>query len=172
MGLTLLALLVLFPLGIIVAAVPVVLIGQIAPGLATFLAGCAAAALTVWLLLRFSLAMPMAYAKARFVLGESWKMTAGLGWKLFGVAACMVAIIFGLELAILIPTLAILAVTGELKEVMASLQAGYGATYPAAAIAAYVVIVPILSALLNALMAAPWASIYQQLAGPEPDPVS
>jgi len=166
-GLTTFALALLFVVGIVVEVVAVFVIARAAPGLVTFLAICAAIAVTVWLALRFSMAPPMAYAQERFVLGESWGLTAGHGWKLFGVAFSLFVIVIGVEIVLLIPTAIVLSVTGAFSAMMATAQHGGGLTYPPAMIAAYLIVLPIFAALMYTILIAPWANIYQQLTGPK-----
>jgi hypothetical protein len=164
-GLTMLPLLLIFVAGIIIAAIALALIGRSAPGLVTFLATIGAMVGLVWAALRFSMATPMAFAEQRFVFTESWALTAGHGWKLFGVAFCLVVILIGLEMAIFIPTIVVLSLSGALSGLMSTAQTGHGFNYPPALIAAYVVILPIFAALTYAIIGAPWANIYQQLTG-------
>ncbi|THD60521.1 hypothetical protein [Phenylobacterium sp.] len=162
-GLTVLALLVVFLVGMIVAAIALFVVVRFAPGVVAFLATVGAMVGLVWLALRFSMAGPMAYAEQRFVFAESWTLTSGQGWKLFGVALCLMLIMIGLEFAILIPTVLALSLSGALGSMMAAAQAGHGPSSSPATIAAYAVILPILGALVVAIFGAPWASIYQQL---------
>jgi hypothetical protein len=60
------------------------------------LAALAVAALLAWLAIRTSLAGPANFASGRFGLAESWRMTRGRVWPLFGMillALCLLALI-------------------------------------------------------------------------------
>jgi hypothetical protein len=168
LGLTMLALLLLFMACVAIATVAIALLAHGAPGVVIFLAGVGAFVGALWLGMRFSLATPMAFAERRFILMESWRLTQGLGWKLFGVAFCLVAILFALEIALLIPTMVILGLSGVFKTMMSTAQTGQGFSYPTPLIVAYLVVFPILGALMYAILGAPWANIYQQLTAPDP----
>ncbi|HEX2816541.1 MAG TPA: hypothetical protein VHN39_09105 [Phenylobacterium sp.] len=167
LGLTMLALLVLFMACILIASITIALLSRSAPGLVTFLAIVGAIVGAGWLGMRFSMATPMAFAEQRFILMESWRLTQGLGWKLFGVAVCLVVIVLAIEIVLMIPIMIALSLTGAFKALASAAEAGQGATYPIALVVAYLVILPILAALMYAILAAPWANIYQQLTAPD-----
>ena len=127
----------------------------------------AALVLIVWLCLRFSMALPMTFAKRQFMLFESWSLTRGQAWRLFGVALALVALIIVLEIVVLGVVFA--AAGGTLMAHMADFQA-FAKRPPADWIAAatpwligYCGIVSIAGAAFYAIMLAPWASIYGQL---------
>ena len=141
--------------------------GAAAGGLAA--AGLCLAVLVaiVWLCLRFSMALPMTFARRQFMLFESWSLTRGQTWRLFGVALALVALIIVLEIVLI--GVVIAATGGTLIAHMADFQA-FAKRPPADWIAAatpwligYCGIVSIFGAAFYAIMLAPWASIYGQL---------
>ncbi len=71
-------------------------------GLVLFLASCGALALVIWMGLRLSPALPMSFAERRFRLMEAWPLTQGEGWRLFGVALCLVSIILFIQMVLAI----------------------------------------------------------------------
>jgi hypothetical protein len=174
-GLTLVAFYALF---ILTGVVAVVLVGVVAGavgggaswggGLAVFLAACGAAALLIWVCLRLSLALPMTFAEGRFRLLESWGLTRGLGWKLFGVALALACIIVALEFILLLVAFSIAGAlgAGQAQAFQAFLE------HPPADWASRAVPVLIgvcafyalLMGLIFAIMTAPFAAIYRELA--------
>lgn len=177
-GLTLIAFYVLLFLAALAVLVPVgVVAGAVgtAPswggGLALFLAACGAAAVLIWICLRLSLALPMSFTEGRFRLLESWSLTRGLGWKLFGVVLALACIIIALEFALLLVAFSIASAVGagQAQALQAFLE------HPPAdwASRAMPVLVGIcgfyalLMGLVFAIMTAPFAVIYRELAAPQ-----
>jgi hypothetical protein len=180
-GLTLIA---FYALVILAAVVAVVVVGVVAGaagatggapswggGLAVFLAICGAVFLLIWICLRLSLALPMTFAERRFRLLESWGLTRGLGWKLFGVALALACIIIALEFALMLVVLSIVGVmgAGHIQAVQAFLEhppadwASRAAPILVGICAFYV----LLMGLVFAIMTAPFAEIYRELAAPQ-----
>lgn len=177
-GLTLVA----FYVVVILAAVAaLVLVGVVAGavggpvswggGLAIFLAACGAVFLLIWISLRLSLALPMTFAERRFRLLESWNLTRGLGWKLFGVALALACVIIALEFFLLLVALSLVGVlgAGHVQAVQAFLEhppadwASRAAPILVGICAFYV----LLMGLVFAIMTAPFAEIYRELAAPQ-----
>jgi hypothetical protein len=69
-------------------------------GLVGFLLACGAVAAVIWVGLRLSLALPLSFSQRAFRLFESWDMTRGQGWRLFGVGMAVIGIIIALEIMI------------------------------------------------------------------------
>lgn len=173
LGLTTLALLVLFFIGCMIVGVAVTLIGHSAPGIVTFVAVLAALVGVIWLAMRFSLAPPMAFAERRFIFLESWGLTKGHALKLFGVALALVVMVLVLEMVIFAPFAIAMGLAGVF-----SAGAKTAASDPALMLqhaAPWIVVgglvLSIFAALIYAVLGAPWADIYRQLA-PEREPAS
>jgi hypothetical protein len=174
-GLTLVAFYALF---ILTGVVAVVVVGVVAGavgggaswggGLAVFLAICGAAALLIWVCLRLSLALPMTFAQGRFRLLESWDLTKGLGWKLFGVALALACIIIALEFVLLLVAFSIAGAVGagQAQAFQAFLEHP-PADWASRAIPVLVGVCAfyaLLMGLIFAIMTAPFAEIYRELA--------
>lgn len=121
----------------------------------------------LWMLLRFSLAPVMAFERRGFFLGESWAMTRGHSWKIFGVALALVVIVMLIET--LLGGVMFAAVFGAVGA-----HGGFAALADAAPADIFgmmaplmVIGVPVYAVLVVALyvvMAAPFAEIYRELA--------
>ncbi len=100
----------LIVLAIVAALVPVLILVGVgaaagagtgwAEGLVVFLLACGAAAVVIWVALRLSLALPLSFSQRSFRLFESWDMTRGQGWRLFGVAMAVFGIVLAGEIMI------------------------------------------------------------------------
>lgn len=127
-----------------------------------------------WCAVRLSMALPMTFAEQRFRLLESWDLTRGHGWKIFGIFAGLVAMILLLELAfgLLVLVVAMLVgVSGGLNGLDAHLKALFShppsVWLPALApwIAGGTLVYALLAAALHAITIAPLIEIYRQLTG-------
>ncbi len=134
--------------------------------------GLAFMALILWLCVRFSMALPMTYARRQFMLFESWSLTRGQAWPMFGVALALVAIIIVFELIIL--ALVFATIGGTLISHASDLEALFKRPpeiwMPQVApwLVGYCGIVSLFGAALYAIMLAPWASIYRDLTAAPP----
>ena len=120
----------------------------------------------VWLLTRFSLASPMAFAERRFIFAESWSLTEGHALKLFGVALALVVILILIELVLIAPISLGLGLSGALQRLQDDPGAAMGLAAPW--LAAGVVLLSLFASLVYSILGAPWASIYQQLSAGRP----
>ncbi|WP_339914955.1 hypothetical protein [uncultured Brevundimonas sp.] len=131
------------------------------------LAGFAAVAFLVWLMVRFSLAIPIVVAERRWALFESFALTRGHFWPLLGMA--LLAWVMTMLVALLggIAALPVTLTTGGLKGLAAydGLSALELVQVAAPAILGWVVINAILSALQLAVMYAPFSAAYRGLKG-------
>jgi hypothetical protein len=166
LGLTILALAVVFALGIAVLAVVLTIVGRTAPWYVTIIAVLAAVVGVVWLLTRFSLASPMAFAERRFIFAESWSLTEGHALKLFGVALALVVILILIELVLIVPIALGLGLSGALQRTQDDPSAAMGLAGPW--LAAGAVLLSLFGSLVYSILGAPWASIYQQLSAGRP----
>ena len=165
--------LILGVIAIIIAAIPIGIVGsaagQGATGL-TFLLGCAVFLLFFWLAMRFALAGVMAFAQGRFVLLGSWRLTKGHGLKMMGVAVLLLCIVLGVELVFGVA--AFLSLYPMINGGEAALTKALGD--PATLVsrwAPWIVVLCLLGSIVvaafYAVLAAPWASIYRDLTAGE-----
>ncbi len=133
--------------------------------------------LYAWLLIRFSMALPMTFAQRQFRLFESWKITKGHTLRLLGVGLILVAVVAALQLAVAVVFVAIsfgLHGTGGFDEAAMTAFFAQDASIWMAELAPWAIGVAVLGALLGAVlttvMTAPWAEAWRQLgdAGAEP----
>lgn len=138
---------------------------------ATFIAWIIAAAVGVWIALRFSLATVATFEERRFAVMASWRLTRGHAWSLLGMAVLSLTV-----------TALIAVIVALLIFVVMSFSVGFGAaveglftsggaqSHPGvylAEAAAELVLFPAFAVLLLA----PWVAAYQafrQDAGREP----
>jgi len=160
---------VFVPLGIVAA------VGQMgggaAPswgeGLMLFLMACGAAAGLIYVLLRLSLAPSMSFSERAFRLFESWSLTRGAGWKLFGVAVGAFLCVIGVELLVMgvagaLGAGAMVSNLDGFKAFVAHPPADWPARVAPWVLGlglAYVVLMGVVTAIITA----PFADIYRQL---------
>lgn len=143
-------------------------------GLATFGLILLAVILAGWGAVRLSLALPMAYADRRFRLFESWALTRGHGWKIFGVWLAMIAIIIGVELVVglIVILIAVAAGTGlsgqtaAIAQVLSARMAQGAETWIPQVAMLYLGVVTVFSVVTAGIyifVIAPVADIYRQL---------
>jgi len=132
----------------------------------------AAAAVFLWLFVRYSMAAPMSFAERQFRLFESWKLTRGHGWGLFGlylvaalatwlVAAVIEGVIFGVAIAALVGS-------GQMQGLFNTMGAAADPTAFMQTFMPYIMgfaaVASIFGGYFMAMLAGPWAKAYQQLA--------
>jgi hypothetical protein len=160
LGLTTIALVIVFAIGFMVLAGSIALVAKNAPWYATFAAVIAAIVGVIWLLTRFSLSMVVAFAEKRFVFVDSWPLTRGRSLTLFGVALAITVMLIISEMLLLVPFSVAFGLTGAYQRI---------GTDPAFVVhnlpwvAVGCIVFALFGALTYTLMGAPWASIYQQL---------
>jgi hypothetical protein len=86
-------------------------LGQ-AGGLATWAGALACCALFAWLAIRFSLAGPASFATGRFGLADSWRLTRGRFWALFGMIVLALCLLLLIAVVLFIVTALIQAAIG------------------------------------------------------------
>ena len=157
-------------LGLVVGIVVGVL-SAVAGDAATWLAIPAVIALyaaIIWFAIRFSLAIPITMAERRIAVFESWRMTKGHFWGLFGMMLLAVVMSFVVYFlfALVAAPIFFFALGGfeniAALETMAPME--IVTTMAPFAIAA-LVFYAIVSALMAAITYAPFASAYQGLKG-------
>lgn len=141
----------------------------------TLIAVLAFGALYAWVLVRFSMALPMTFAQRQFRLFESWTLTRGHTLRLLGVGVVLVAIVLVLELVVALAFVGIsfaLHGSGGFDEAAVTAFFAQDASIWMAELAPWAIGVAVLGALLGAVLSAitiaPWADAYRQLSGAEP----
>lgn len=135
------------------------------------LAAFAAMGVMIWVLLRLSLALPMSFAQARFMLYESWDLTRGQAFKMFLVFLVLVLGLVLLELIVvatvgvsLIPRLKHAApMAALLQDAKIDIIRRWGPT-----ILGVLVVVSVVATAIRAIFVAPLAEIYRQLTASAP----
>jgi hypothetical protein len=144
--------------------------GGLVAGLLIFLICIGALAAFFWICVRFSLAGPLTFKERQFRLFESWTMTRGHAWKLFGLALLITLIVIALSLVVAALSGAVFfGVVGangfdptRLAEIYAS--GGWWRSFSPWLVAAAVVR-SLIGAAFLAIMVAPWATAFRELGG-------
>lgn len=152
-------------------------------GLVTFGLVLVAVILCGWCAIRLSLAYPMAFADGRFRLFESWALTRGHGWKIFGIQLAMIAIVIAVELAVALIVILIgmavgIGVSGHadaIAQAMTAKMAQGAETWVPQFAGAYVGLMAVASVIVAGFYifaVAPSADIYRQLTAGTADPAA
>jgi hypothetical protein len=135
--------------------------------------GLALAAVLVGVCVRFSMAWPMTFADGQFRLFESWGLTRGHGWKLFGLALLLaiISIVVVLVFEAVAAVFFILAVGGTHWDPFAALQlmqTPQSLLTPGFEVGLAVggLVAAYLTGALYAITVAPWAAAYRGLRPP------
>lgn len=156
------------------------LVGALAPSpwsegiqaVGVLLAVLAVVVVLAWIALRLSLAAPMTFADRTFRLFESWTLTRGQAWRLFGLAIVLGLVILALELVILaLFWMLVLGLgfsggfdPGRIEAFFQQpVETWVAALVPAVAVVA--LLGSLLTGALYAILTAPWAVAYRQLGG-------
>jgi hypothetical protein len=132
-------------------------------------------AITIWIWLRLSMALPMTFAQSKFQLFESWAMTRGHTLQLLGFGVLAIVILTAVNIVVLCVGVggtfalaggAIAAARASPEAFFASPQAVIAALGPA--IGLWAVLLVITSGVSTAIFRAPFAHIYRRLAGEDP----
>jgi hypothetical protein len=136
----------------------------------------------LWVCVRLSLAGPLTYTEKQFRLFESWNLTKGHAWKLFGLAVLLTLIVIalgcvvgGVEAAVVFSTLGSVFAHGFDVSKLAEMFAKPDWWRPFAPwFVAAVLVRSILGAAFMAILVAPWAVAFKEIskgAKPEHPPV-
>ncbi|HLZ77270.1 hypothetical protein [Phenylobacterium sp.] len=186
MGLTLIYIVLFIALVVgvgMVSGIVVALAGLAGPTVQNFLGWLSipvSFGVIVYVLVRLSLAPVATFAERRLAIFESWGLTRGQFWRLFGAyvlaLACVVVVGF---LALVVFTgaagVVVLLTGGKLADLGSILNPKDVtlSSYLSIGLIASMILSSVFSALWNAVMAAPGAVAYQQLHGdPPPRPLS
>ena len=120
----------------------------------------------LWVLLRLSLALPMSFAQARFMIYESWDLTRGQAWRMFLVYLVLAFGLLVFEL-IIVGTLGVslasrvrhtAPLTAFLQDARADMLQPWIPT-----ILGFLVAVSVIGTAIRAIFIAPLAEIYREL---------
>ncbi len=125
----------------------------------------------IWVGLRFSMAGPATFDNRTFQLFESWTLTKGQAWPLFGLALLLAITLLAIQLVLSAAFLAAFLAAGSIEalspEAMEAFFAQPVETWLAQA-TPWMIGVTLISALLTGALyviwSAPWARAYSQLA--------
>lgn len=101
-----LILIILFYLGLLVAVILIAIVAGIVAVAAggggaaviAIIAGLLLFPVLIWLEVRLSLAFPLTLLRRRIIIGESWRLTRGRFWSLFGAYFVIFLIVFALAM--------------------------------------------------------------------------
>jgi len=181
MGLTLIYIVLFIALVVavgMVSGIVVALAGLVSPAAQSFLGWLSipvSFGVIIYVLVRLSLAPVATFAERRLAIFESWRLTRGQFWRLFGAyvlaLACVVVVGF---LALVVFTgaagVVVLLTGGKLADLGSILNPKDVtlSSYLSIGLIASMILSSVFSALWNAVMAAPGAVAYQQLHGDPP----
>jgi hypothetical protein len=124
----------------------------------------------LFVLVRLSLAPVATFAERRLAIFESWTLTRGQFWRLFGAYALALACIVVIGVLIMVVCFGVAGVVvllsgGQLSDVRGTFNAEGGtlSSYLSVGVIAYMIVSSVFSALYNAVIAAPGAVAYQHL---------
>lgn len=136
-------------------------------GLLAVLAGIAFACLAIWVSVRLSLGWVISFAERRLAIFDSWRLTKGQFWRMFGCYLLTWIFTVVLSLAVMaVLGIVVLVIGGS---VAAQFQTGGTpdwnrlAPLVAPAIAVWAIVGSIVSAIARVVMTAPSAAIYREL---------
>jgi hypothetical protein len=139
---------------------------EVLPGL---LAMLAAFVVLLWLVVRFSMALPMTFATGHFKLFESWTLTRGHSLTLFALALALGVMVVVVMLVLeLILGAAVIAAFGLHVDAVKTLFSQPPQTIMQTLAPMFLVVGAILSVFggfAMTIVAAPWARVYEQLTG-------
>ena len=127
----------------------------------------AATVLFVWLMVRFSLALPITVDQQKFAIFDSWNATKGRGLALFGMTVLVVVMAFVVSILTSIVILPLTFLAGGMSNLAALEGADIGEILSAMgqAIVIYLIYNGVVSALMLAIFYAPYAAAYRDIHG-------
>ena len=181
--LNIVAFIVLFIAGLVISIVASLLIGLAAAatlamsqpahgllvGLLAIVIVLGAIAAFLGICVRLSLAGPLTFKERQFRLFESWSVTKGHGWKLFGLAFLLILVFIGLGIVLGVLELAVGAAARgavgfnpmKVREMLVS-----GSWWPPSPwVAVAMVVKAIVATVFMTIFVAPWATAFRELGG-------
>lgn len=159
-------------IGLSIALIALIAAGAAAGGglavLISIVAVIATFCAVIWITVRLSMALPMTFYEKRVRVFESWRLTKGRFWPLFGMyllSTVLVILISLLGTVILFPLAALAG--GGLSGAAEAMQADYsslGAWFGPVTLLS-LIFSSVLSAVTNAVQVAPAAEAYRELGG-------
>jgi len=139
-------------------------------GLAAAVGTAAYVALMVWLVIRTSLAGPANFALGRFGLADSWRLTKGRFWALFGMILMAVCLLLLIAIVLFIVTALIQAAIGGFHTLAPVSLSDPQALAERPGAYAFALIAELVIAPVYMLIAqAPFLAAYKALVALEPD---
>ena len=137
-----------------------------AAGLIVFVVLLAAVVFFIWLLVRFSLALPITVAEKKFAIFDSWNVTKGHVWGLIGMTLIVIvmAIVVSILTSMIILPLMFFSGVGELAA-MEGADIGQILSAAGPAIVISLIYNGIISALMLAIFYSPYAAAYRDIRG-------
>jgi hypothetical protein len=129
-------------------------------GVCTVLAMLIGFVLTVWVLMRLVVSLPMSFDQARFVVLEGWRATRGAAWSMLGLGLSLLLITIVLEAAV---GLVFFIVAGAASLGLAA--AGGGLAGAAPLVVLWLAVMSAVGTAVFVILAAPAAEVYRQLKG-------
>jgi hypothetical protein len=144
--------------------------GGLVSGLLIAAVGVGAIAAFLSICVRLSLAGPLTFKARQFRLFESWTMTKGHGWKLFGLALLSAVIVFALSLVVMALRGAVffslVGTNGFDPARLADLFVSGSWWRPFSPwFVAAVAVQAVVGTALLAILVAPWATAFRELGG-------
>lgn len=135
--------------------------------LLSIVAYVAAIGVSVWIVLRFSMAPVLSFADNTFRVPESWRLTKGHTWRLFLVGLALFVIsVLGQLILVAAGVAAVAAGTPNFLQTLESNPAALLGGIAGPALIAGTVVLSVFGVAVYVMGAAAWAEIYRQLKPP------
>ncbi|MBX7248214.1 MAG: hypothetical protein K1X35_04095 [Caulobacteraceae bacterium] len=144
--------------------------GNVLGGFGIALAVIATLGVVLWVIVRFSLAGPATFANRSFQLFESWTLTKGNAWGLFGLTVLLIATILAAEIVLGVAMLSIFVSLGSTEalspdaiEAFFQQPADVWMLQATPWLVGGTLVGALLSGAIYTILMAPYASAYAQL---------
>jgi hypothetical protein len=153
--------------------------GNVLGGFAVALVVVATFVAILWVIIRFSLAGPATFANRSFQLFESWSLTRGHAWSLFGLAILLFVtvlvietVLLGIGIAVFVSLGNIASLSPDAIEDFFAQSADVWMVQAAPWLVGMTVIGALLSGAIYTVLIAPFASAYAQITETPPAPAA